>query len=131
LVPATGQLTGSTLVVLPLALVVDRPWTLGAPSPTVWGALLGLALLSTALAYTIFFRILASGGATNVSLVTLLIPVSALLLGTLLLDERLEPRDVLGMGLILVGLVATDGRLLARLRRSLRRPRVSPHAADR
>jgi drug/metabolite transporter (DMT)-like permease len=130
LIPATGQVTGSTLLVLPLALAVDRPWTLDAPGPNVWGALLGLARLSTALAYTIFFRILAAGGATNVSLVTFLIPVSALLLGALLLGERLDPRDFPGMGLILAGLVAIDGRLFTRLRRSLRLPRARLRAAD-
>jgi drug/metabolite transporter (DMT)-like permease len=122
LIPAAGQLTGSTVVVLPLALVVDRPWTFGNPSPSAWGALLGLALLSTALAYTIFFRILAVGGATNVSLVTLLIPVSALLLGALALGERPEPRALVGMSLIFAGLAAIDGRPLARVRRLWRGP---------
>jgi len=77
-------------------------------------AVLGLAVLSTALAYIIFFRVLASAGATNIMLVTLLIPVSAILLGSLFLGEHLAGRQFLGMGLIGAGLAAIDGRLLAR-----------------
>lgn len=117
LLPAAGQVTGSTLLILPAALLVDRPWTLAPPPPAVWGAVLGLAFLCTALAYVIYFRILAAAGATNLLLVTFLIPVSALLLGTGLLDERLEPRHLLGMVLVFVGLAAIDGRPLALLRR--------------
>lgn len=77
-------------------------------------AVLGLAILSTAVAYIIFFRVLASAGATNIMLVTFLIPVSAILLGFLFLDEQLAGRQFLGMGLIGAGLAAIDGRLLAR-----------------
>lgn len=119
LLPAAGQVTGSTLLILPAALLVDRPWTLPPPAPAAWGAVLGLAFLCTALAYVIYFRILAAAGATNLSLVTFLIPISALLLGTTLLDERLAPRQLLGMALIFAGLAAIDGRPLARLRRRL------------
>ncbi|WP_322107676.1 DMT family transporter [Dongia mobilis] len=75
------------------------------------GAIIGLALLSTALAYVIFFRILRRAGSTNLSLVTLLIPVSALLLGVLFLGEVVEPHHLVGMGLIGSGLVILDGRL--------------------
>ena len=77
LVAAAGQVTMSTLLILPLALLVDRPWTLAPPGPATWSALLGIALLSTALAYVIYFRILARAGATNLLLVTFLIPVSS------------------------------------------------------
>ena len=96
---------------LPVALIVDRPWTLPAPSLTALGALLGLAVLSTAVGYLIYFRILASAGATNILLVTFLIPVSALLLGTLLLHEPLKPRHLEGMACIFVGLAIIDGRI--------------------
>ncbi len=106
-----------TLLLLPLALVVDRPWTLAMPSLPTVGAILGIAALSTALAYVLYFRILATAGATNLLLVTFLIPVSAIILGSLVLGERLDPRHFLGMGLIGVGLAAIDGRLF-RLRRS-------------
>jgi drug/metabolite transporter (DMT)-like permease len=116
LATAAGQVTCSTALMLPVVLIVDRPWTLAMPGPAAWGALAGLALVCTALAYVIFFRILATAGATNLTLVTFLIPVSAILLGTLLLGERLEPRHFAGMGLIALGLAAIDGRLPAALR---------------
>ena len=117
LMVATGQITASTLLILPIALTVDRPWLIPAPGPAVWGAVLGAALLSTALAYIVFFRILATAGATSISLVTFLIPVSAILLGALVLNERLEHRHVIGMALIASGLVAIDGRILGLWRR--------------
>jgi len=110
LVTAAGQLTGSTLIILPLVLVVDRPWALAAPAAETWGAVLGLALLSTAVAYVIYFRILARAGATNLLLVTFLVPVSALLLAVTILGEILEPRQMAGMVLIGLGLTAIDGR---------------------
>ena len=81
------------------------------------------ALLSTALAYILFFRILATAGATNIMLVTLLVPVSAILLGVLILDETLAPLHVAGMALIGLGLIAIDGRALGWLRR---RPSPKP-----
>jgi drug/metabolite transporter (DMT)-like permease len=115
LVTATGQVTASTLMLVPVALLVDRPWTLPMPSAAAWGAVIGIALLSTALAYVIFFRILASAGATNLMLVTFLIPVSAILLGGLFLGELLAVRHGVGMALIAGGLAAIDGRLFARL----------------
>lgn len=120
LVTATGQLSASSLLILPVALLVDRPWTLDVPGIEVIGSVLALAVFSTALAYILFFRILASAGATNVMLVTLLIPVSAMLLGVLVLGETVSARQLLGLGLIAVGLAGIDGRLLARRRLALR-----------
>ncbi len=87
------------------------------PGPETWGALVGVGLLSTALAYVLYFRILAAAGATNLLLVTFLIPVSAILLGALVLGERLEPKHLIGMALIGAGLAFIDGRLLGVLRR--------------
>jgi drug/metabolite transporter (DMT)-like permease len=115
-VTATGQVSASAIMLLPLALAVDHPWRLPIPAPPVLGAVLGLATLSTALAYIIFFRVLATAGATNIMLVTFLIPVSAILLGTVFLGEHLAWRHFLGMGLIGGGLAAIDGRLLPRIR---------------
>ena len=112
LVTATGQISASTLMLIPLALVVDQPWSLPMPSGQTWAALFGIALLSTALAYLIFFRILSSAGATNLALVTFLIPVSAILLGSLVLGEQLATKHLIGMAMITAGLVAIDGRLL-------------------
>jgi drug/metabolite transporter (DMT)-like permease len=121
LVTATGQVTSTTVMLIPLVLLVDQPWTLSMPSTRTWGALLALALLSTAIAYGIYFRLLASAGATNLLLVTFLIPVSALLLGTVFLGERLSPNHFLGMALIGVGLAALDGRPLKTLVAQLQR----------
>lgn len=87
------------------------------PGPGTWAAILGLGLLSTALAYLLYFRILARAGATSLSLVTFLIPVSAILLGTLFLGERLTPPDHAGMGFSALGLAAVDGRMFGRARR--------------
>ena len=111
LATAAGQVTASSMLLLPIAMLVDRPWTLQAPGLPVWGAVLGLALLSTALAYVLFFRILASAGAVNLMLVTFLIPVSALVLGSAFLGEAPAPADFVGMALIGLGLAAIDGRL--------------------
>ncbi|TGD95027.1 DMT family transporter [Methylobacterium nonmethylotrophicum] len=110
---AAGQVTAASLLLLPLALVIDRPWTLAMPPGSAVAAVLGLAALSTALAYVIFFRLLASAGATNLMLVTFLIPASALLLGALVLGEPVVARQLLGMALIGAGLVAIDGRVFA------------------
>jgi drug/metabolite transporter (DMT)-like permease len=104
------QLAASSVLLAPVALVLDRPWELPGLSPHVIGALLGLGVLSTGLAYILYFRILARNGATNISLVTFLVPVSAILLGALFLDEALEPRELAGFLVIALGLAAIDGR---------------------
>lgn len=110
LVLAAGQLTASSIMLAPLAFFVDRPWTLARPSPAAIAAVLMLAVLATALAYFLFFRILVRAGGTNVMLVTFLIPVTAILLGSLILEEQLAPRHFLGMAAIAIGLAAIDGR---------------------
>lgn len=112
---ATGQVIASSIILLPVVLVLDRPWTLPAPGAGTLAALIGVAVISTAFAYLLYFRILATAGATNLLLVTLLIPVSAILLGWLFLDELLLPRQIAGMALIGLGLVAIDGRLPQRV----------------
>lgn len=117
---ATGQLTAAALVMLPLVLLFEPPWLAAAPTAGAWLALAGLAFFCTSLAYILYFRLLASAGATNSLLVTFLIPVTAILLGALFLGERLELRSVAGMALIAAGLAAIDGRLLRRFR--VRRP---------
>jgi drug/metabolite transporter (DMT)-like permease len=107
---AAGQLIASSIILaLPVALI-DRPWILPLPSGRAIAALVALAALSTALGYLIYFRLLARAGATNVLLVTFLIPVSAILLGTLVLGEELAPRHLAGMAAIALGLAAIDGR---------------------
>lgn len=114
---ATGQVTASSLMLLPLMLLVDQPWTLPVPSLPVVGSLIGLGVLSTAFAYILFFRILSAAGATNLSIVTFLIPVSAIVLGIAFLGETLEPKHMIGMALISTGLACIDGRLLRIFRR--------------
>jgi drug/metabolite transporter (DMT)-like permease len=121
LMTAAGQVTATTVMMLPFVLLLDRPWEVGPVAPTTIAALAGLALLSTALAYVIFFRILATAGATNILLVTFLVPVSALALGTSILGERIAVPDLAGMALIGVGLALIDGRPFAWLARRLRR----------
>ncbi len=113
---ATGQITAAALVMAPLSLGVDHPWTLPWPSPSVWAALAGIALISTAAAYMLFFRILKRVGASNLLLVTFLVPISALSLGAAVLGEGLAPSAFVGMALIGLSLVAIDGRPLAWLK---------------
>jgi drug/metabolite transporter (DMT)-like permease len=113
---ATGMLTMSSVIMLPIALIVDQPWNLAPPSIDAWLCVLAIALPSTALGYLIFFRILASAGATNIMLVTFLLPVTAVLLGVTWLGERLDPRHFAGMALIALGLSAIDGRIWRRWR---------------
>jgi drug/metabolite transporter (DMT)-like permease len=107
---AFGQVAAAAVMVTPLWLLFDRPWTLDWPGVRVMGALLGIATLSTALAYAIYFRLLASAGAVRLLLVTFLIPVSAALLGALVLGERLEPQHHAGFALIAAGLWAVARR---------------------
>lgn len=112
--PATsafGQVLATTLLMIPVVTLIDMPWHLPMPGVTTIAALLGLGLLSTALAYILFFHILSVGGAINSSLVTLLIPVSAILLGYLFLGEILASNHFAGMVLIALGLLSIDGRL--------------------
>jgi len=107
---ATGQLSASALVVLPFSLIIDRPWTLPTPSASVVWAFAGIAFLSTALAFILYFRLLSTTGATNLSLVTFLLPVMALLLGTAFLGETIRWYAIAGLILIGSGLAAIDGR---------------------
>ena len=113
---AAGQLTASTLLMLPVSLALDAPWQLPLPPLPAILAVLALALVSTAYGYILFFRIMAAAGATNTSLVTLLVPPSAILAGMLFLGETLTPLGIVGMALVLVGLVVLDGRVFARFR---------------
>ena len=109
---ATGQVTASTVMLLPLAMLVDAPWTLPMPPVEVWLAALGSAVFSTAIGYVLYFRILATAGATNLLLVTFLIPISAIIMGAVGLGEHLAPRHFAGLAFIGAGLAAIDGRLL-------------------
>jgi drug/metabolite transporter (DMT)-like permease len=95
-----------------LALLFDQPWRLPLPGMTTWLAVLGSAGLSTALAYLVFFQVLRRSGATNVTLVTLLLPVTAILLGYFVLGEPISLREILGALVIASALLVIDGRML-------------------
>lgn len=112
LTTAAGALMGASLILVPLSLLVEQPWGLPSVGADIWASVLGLALLSTALAYALFYRLLGRAGASNLSLVTFLIPVSAILLGAIVLGETLENRHFAGMALIGAGLAVLDGRPL-------------------
>lgn len=116
LVSAACQLACSTVLLAPLALTIDRPWTLPPPTPATMQAMIGLAVLSTALAYILFFRIMAVSGPLNAMLVTLLIPVSGIALGHLVLNEPIVARHLLGATVIGLSLLLIDGRILRLLR---------------
>lgn len=116
-VVAAGQATAATVMIVPAVLLAEGKGALVVPVGGVLAAVIALALLSTALAYILYFRILATAGATNLLLVTFLIPVSAILLGTVFLAERLTVGQVAGMALIAFGLAAIDGRLVTRFRK--------------
>jgi len=109
----TGQLTAGALIMLPLSMILDKPWTHAFPPLTAIGAIAALALLCTAFGYVLYFRLIATSGATNALLVTLLVPPVAILLGGLFLGETLAPQDFGGLALIALGLAAIDGRLLS------------------
>ena len=111
---AAGQVSGSTLLLLPIALWVDGNDHYANVPSQVWAAIISLAVFSTAAAYILYFKLLASAGATNILLVTLLVPVSAILLGWLFLEESLQTPHIIGMAMIALGLSAIDGRLWRR-----------------
>jgi drug/metabolite transporter (DMT)-like permease len=112
-VAAAGMTAAAAAILLPVAAAAERPWTV-APDAATWAALATLGTVSTAFAYILYFRILASAGATNVLLVTFMVPVTALLLGTSILGETLSLTALLGMVLIFLGLAVIDGRLFRR-----------------
>ena len=116
LATATFQLLASSAMMVFVAGIFDRPWTLPMPGAATWLAVLGLAALSTALAYIVFFQILRRSGATNVMLVTLLSPVTAILLGYLVLGERISLLEIGGALVIGSALLVIDGRLLRMFR---------------
>jgi len=117
LLVAAAQVTCSTIMLLPLAALIDRFWELPVPGTPAILAVLGLAVFGTALAYILFFRISASAGPSNVMLVTLLIPVTATGLATLVLGEQIASQQAFGALAIAAGLLVIDGRALARLQR--------------
>jgi len=111
---ATCQLMCSTLIMAVVVSLVDRPWTLAVPSQETVLSLAALAVFGTALAYIVFFKILVRAGASNVMLVTLLIPVTALILGNIFLGEPIQSKEIIGAFIIGTGLLFIDGRVIDR-----------------
>ncbi len=121
---STGQLAAAAMLVLPLSLIFEQPWTLPVPPiSAIWG-MVGLVILSTTFAYVLFFRLIETAGATNTLLVTFLIPITAILLGVFALGETLLPKHLLGMALIASGLAAIDGRPMEWMRAVASKPVV-------
>jgi len=116
LITAAGQTAASSMILLPVMLIIDTPWRLPHPPLSAWLAIAGLAVLCTSLAYILYFTILKRAGATNIVLVTFLVPVSAILLGMSFLGERLDLHHIIGMATIALGLALIDGRLIAFLK---------------
>jgi drug/metabolite transporter (DMT)-like permease len=112
MVTATGQVTAASILLIPIVFIIDKPWILPPPSVAVILAMVGIAVISTAFAYGLYFKILATAGATNLSLVTMLIPASAIALGILFLGETLMMRHMAGLALIILGLLVIDGRIV-------------------
>ena len=112
----TGQLSAGALMMLPMAMFIDQPWSQPLPPVSAWAAIAALAVFCTALGYVLYFKLIDTAGATNALLVTLLVPPFAILFGSLLLDEVLAPQDFAGLALIALGLAAIDGRLLRKLK---------------
>ncbi len=122
LAAATFQLICSGIMMFVLSMAIDRPWQLPMPHLTTVLALVGLAALSTALAYILFFQIIRGSGPGNVMLVTLLVPVTAIALGYVVLDEVVTSREIVGALIIASGLLVMDGRLLSRFARRQANP---------
>ncbi|MCP4824398.1 MAG: DMT family transporter [Shimia sp.] len=115
LIASAGMLTCTALLALPLAHLTEASFTLSLSAPT-WAAIAYAAILGTAAAYLLYYRVLAAAGSGNLLVVTLLIPPVAILLGTGFLNEALPPRAYAGFALLTLGLIVLDGRLIARLR---------------
>jgi len=124
MVAAAGMLSASSLMMLPVSFILHAPFD---PVPTVGGfaAIAALSVLSSAIAYIVFFRLIATIG-SNVMLVTFIMPVIALTTGALILGEQIEPRHLAGLGLIFVGLALVDGRALTLFGRRARRTGHGP-----
>ena len=112
---ATLQLVCSTMIIGVIVCFIDKPWNLPVPSMDAIWSLVALAVFGTAVAYIVFFKILVRAGASNVMLVTLLLPVTALALGNVFLDEPIQTKEIMGAIIIGSGLLFIDGRVINRL----------------
>lgn len=111
-VVATGQVITAAILMLPVMLLLDHPWTLPMPGWDAWAGAIGLAIPTTGIAYFFYFRLIDRAGASNAMLVAFIMPVIAIILGVVALGETVEPREIAGAALIALGLLAIDGRLV-------------------
>ena len=114
MVIATGQVITAAILMLPIAVIVDQPWTLPTPGWDAWAGAIGLAIPSTAVAYFFYFKLIDRAGASNAMLVAFIMPVIAIILGVVALGETVELKEIAGASLIALGLIAIDGRIFAR-----------------
>lgn len=110
MIAAAGMLTGSTLLLLPAVLIVDGPPILNL-QPVTWMAIAHYALIATAGAYLLYYRVLGMAGSGNLMLVTLLVPPVAIALGAVWLNEALHPRAYGGFALLALGLLILNGTI--------------------
>lgn len=121
-----GQLTAASLIMVPMALLVDGIPDFAAVTATTWWALALLVVPCTAMAYALYFRLLTQAGATNALLVTQLVPISAIVTAGVVLGEMLQLRHMIGGGLVLLGLMVLDGRMIGYVRKRKLPPTATP-----
>lgn len=114
-VAAMGMLTGSSLMLVPLAFLVDGIPSVPASAASC-AAIAYVSVIGTAIAYLLYYRVLTVAGSGNAMLVTLMIPPVAIVLGALVLGERLSPSAFVGFAMLAAGLIVIDGRLMRRRR---------------
>ena len=107
------MLTGSSLISIPLSIIVEGPIQLDL-QPITWVAIGYYAMIATAVAYLLYYRVLSMAGSGNLMLCTLLIAPVAIILGAFFLGEDLPIRSYFGFGILALGLAILDGRLFQR-----------------
>lgn len=119
-VAAAGMLTGASVVTIPAAWLVEGPISL-ALQPQTWAAIAYYAVVATAIAYMLYYRVLAMAGSGNLMLCTLMVAPVAIVLGAIVLGEALPLRAYIGFAILAFGLLVLDGRLFKPFQHSPRR----------
>ncbi len=109
LIPAVFQVTFALVIVGTLALVLERPWETSTPDLEAWFSIVWLGIFGSGLAYLVYFRLLGRWGATRTALVAYLLPVFGIVLGYLVLDERIDVTLILGTAFIIAGVGLVNG----------------------
>jgi drug/metabolite transporter (DMT)-like permease len=119
-VAAAGMLTGASVMTIPAAWIVEGPISLDL-MPQTWAAISYYAIVATAIAYMLYYRVLAMAGSGNLMLCTLLVAPVAIILGAVVLGEALPLRAYIGFALLALGLLILDGRALKSIKHRARR----------